>query len=387
MIARDIIQQLDNYAHNFRSVLLVGPRQSGKTTLAKQVFPLKPYVSLENPDERALALTDPRGFLNRFPKGCILDEIQHVPQLLNYMQEILDNISEDGFYILTGSNNLLLQSYVTQSLAGRIGVLELLPLSNHEIKKTHPRRELDEIILNGFYPEVIAKNRNPWIWYASYIRTYIERDVRQIRKIEDIHLFQKFLKLCAGSTGQILSISALCNACGINVRTAQAWLSVLESTFVIRLLPPFYENYRKRIVKSPKLYFYDCGLVCALLNIKTTEELKHSHFRGALAENAIIIECIKNSLNFQTGAEYYYWRENNGVEIDLIQKNGEQIIPIEIKSAQTFAKDFTGNLKKFMSYSGNTQGYLLYDGQQQFKTPEGIQVINWREMHNHGMLG
>jgi len=325
-IHRDITEILRVYAKSFRSVLIVGPRQSGKTTLAKQAFSEKAYVSLENPDEYELANQDPRAFLNRFTKGAILDEVQRAPRLLNYLQEVLDVHDEDGLFILTGSNNILLQEQITQSLAGRIGILDLLPLSYHELPEKFRSVDLMDLIVRGSYPEVIVKSRNPSVWYASYIRTYVERDVRQIKQIEDVLLFQKFLRLCAGRVGQQLNLASISNACGVNVRTAQSWLSILESTYVVRLLQPFYENYNKRIVKSPKLYFYDTGLACALMNIKTSDELRLSHFRGALVENYIFAECLKRSLNFQSGEQFFYWRDNNGVEVDLIIMNGTTLL-------------------------------------------------------------
>ena len=379
VINRDIADLLKSYAAEFRSVLIVGPRQSGKTTLAKICFPNKPYVSLENPDERELAFHDPRAFLNRFPTGAILDEVQRAPLLMNYLQEILDSSSEDGLFILTGSNNILLAEYITQSLAGRVGILDLLPLSYNEIPKDDTEDNLADLILTGFYPEIIAKKRNASVWYNSYIRTYIERDVRQIKQINDVLLFQKFLRLCAGRVGQQLNLSNISNDCGINVRTAQSWISILESTYIVRLLAPFHENFNKRLVKSPKLYFYDTGLACALLSIKKKEELLLSHFRGALVENFIVIDCIKNDLNFQTGNQYYYWRDNNEVEIDLIQYNGNHALPIEIKSAQTYTKDFEKNLLKFMAYSGQNSGMVIYDGMQTFKGTNGIEVKNWKD--------
>jgi predicted AAA+ superfamily ATPase len=379
-IYRDITSLLEVFANSFRSVLIVGPRQSGKTTLAKFTFPDKPYVSLENPDERELAFQDPRAFLNRYPNGAILDEVQRAPLLLNYLQEILDNTEDDGLFVLTGSNNILLQDHITQTLAGRIGVLDLLPLSYNEIHKQVPTSDIMDLIVHGFYPEVIAKKRNPSVWYASYIRTYVERDVRQIKQIEDGLLFQKFLRLCAGRIGQQLNVAALSNACGINVRTTQSWISILESTYIVRLLQPFHENYNKRIVKSPKLYFCDTGLACALLNIKTTNELQLSHFRGALVENFIIMEFLKNSLNFQSGEHFFYWRDNNGVEIDLIKQNAAEMLPIEIKSAQTYTKDFSSNLKKFMSYSNLDKGLVIYDGDQSFEGSDGVNVSNWRNI-------
>jgi predicted AAA+ superfamily ATPase len=378
MIKRDIQNLLKTYATSFRAVLLVGPRQSGKTTLAKTCFPNKDYVSLENLDERFLAQNDPRAFLNRFKNGAILDEIQRAPNLFNYLHEILDNTEEDGLFILTGSNNVLLEGNVNQTLAGRIGILDLLPLSFNEIRHSKDEFKLSELILTGFYPEVVSKNRNPKLWYSSYIRTYIERDVRQIKQIEDLLLFQKFLRLCAGRVGQQLNLSSISNSCGINIKTTQSWLSILESTYVIRLLQPFHENFNKRIVKAPKLYFCDTGLVCSLLNIKTTDEIMLSHFRGALVENFIIMECIKNSLNSGDGKQFFYWRDNNGIEIDLVILDGDQYTPVEIKSAQTYTKDFTKNIKKFISFSEVSNGIVLYDGQQSFNGSDGIDVMNWR---------
>lgn len=378
MFKRELQSLLLEYAASFRAVLLVGPRQSGKTTLAKTTFPNKPYVSLENLDERNLAMDDPRGFLNRFPEGAVLDEVQRAPVLLNYLQEVLDQSSHDGMFILTGSNNILLQENATQSLAGRIGVLDLLPLSFRELQSERPNMTLFDYVVQGGYPEVHAKLRKPALWHASYIRTYIERDVRQIRNIENLALFQKFVRLCAGRCGQQLNLSALSNACGIDQRTAQSWLSVLEHTFVVFLLQPFHENFNKRIVKSPKLYFHDTGMACALLGIRNTEELAFSHFRGALIENFIVSEHRKNTTNAGLQAEQFYWRDNNGVEIDLVVQGGNNYVPVEIKSAQTYSKDFAANLKKWMVYSNTPVGYVVYDGPQEFKGSDGIEVMNWR---------
>ena len=377
-ITREIKTALLDYAQQFRAVMVVGPRQSGKTTLVKITFPEKPYVSLENPDERALANDDPRAFLARFPKGAILDEVQHVPDLLNYLQEILDHSEQDGLYILTGSNNILLQENVSQSLAGRVGVLDLLPLSYREIVQQKSNLTLEELIFNGSYPEIYDRDRSPTIWYPSYIRTYVERDVRQVKNIENTALFTKFLRLCAGRVGQQVNVAALSNECGIDVRTVQSWLSVLESTYVIKLLSPFHRNFNKRITKSPKLYFIDSGLACSLLGIRTTNELLVSHFKGALVENFIIMELLKNGLNKGLQQSLYYWRENNGVEVDVILDSGATFTPIEIKSAQTFSKDFLTNLKKFKSYSDVLKGILLYDGEMEFTTEDGFEVQNWK---------
>lgn len=378
MLNRELTSSLKLYAQEFRSVLLVGPRQSGKTTLVRQCFPDKPYVSLENPDERMLADSDPRAFLGRFPQGAIFDEIQRVPKLFNYLQEILDNSKKDGLFILTGSNNILLQDSVSQTLAGRMGILDLLPLSYRELSAEYRNKTLSELILQGGYPEILSKNRQANLWYSSYVRTYVERDVRQLKNIENAMLFTKFLKLCAGRIGQQLNVSALSNECGIDVKTVNSWLSVLESTYIIKLLQPFYQNFNKRIVKTPKLYFIDTGLACSLLSIRKKEELAHSHFRGALVENYLISECIKNGFNTQTGQAFYYWRDNKGLEIDLIIQNADLVELIEIKAAQTYTEDFTKNLRAIMKLGEIKESYVLYDGLLEFEKSEGIRVWNWR---------
>lgn len=381
MIPREIESLIKEYSQQFRSLLVVGPRQTGKSTLVKKVFPNKPYVSLENPDERLLAENDPRAFLNRFPDGAILDEVQRTPLLFNYLQEIIDNSDEDGLFILTGSNNLLLQSNISQSLAGRIGIIDLLPLTFKEIEKFGKNNlMLNELIVKGSYPEIYDKNRNSTLWYPAYIRTYVERDVRLIKNIENTLLFTKFLKICAGRIGQQINVSALSNECGIDVKTVNSWLSVLESTYVIKLLQPYYKNFNKRVVKAPKLYFYDTGLACSLLNIKNTDELSFSHFRGALVENFVLIELVKKMKNKGVSESIFYWRDNKGVEVDILIDYGNKLLPIEIKSAQTFNNDFLSNLKKFKNYANISHGKVIYDGTLEFETEDGITVKNWRNL-------
>ena len=377
MVQRELLTVLAEYATEFRAVLLIGPRQSGKTTLVQTTFPDKPYISLENPDERLLAETDARAFLNRFPDGAILDEVQRVPSLFSYLQEILDKTHKDGLFILTGSNNILLQESISQTLAGRLGILDLYPLSFREIVGIEKIYTLNELIFRGSYPEIHHKNRKPELWYGSYIRTYVERDVRQIKNIENTSLFIKFLKICAGRIGQQLNITALSNECGIDLKTVQSWLSVLEQTYVIKLLQPFYNNFNKRILKTPKLYFVDTGLACSLLGIRKVEEFELSHFRGALVENYFILECIKNNANQNLEQHFYYWRDNKGVEVDLIVDSGTSFLPVEIKSAETFSNDFTKNLKKIKSYSGEKEAAIVYNGKMEFETSDSIKVVNW----------
>jgi uncharacterized protein len=373
-----MLGSLSNTAAQFRAVMVVGPRQSGKTTLVRTTFADKPYASLENPDERLLAERDPRAFLGRFPHGAILDEVQRAPSILNYLQEILDNTEKDGLFILTGSNNILLQENISQTLAGRVGVLDLLPLSFKELKQAGIDMGLDELILKGGYPEVHGKGRDPKAWYPAYVRTYVERDVRQVKNIENTLLFTRFLRLCAGRVGQMLNASALSNECGIDVKTVNAWLSVLESTYVIKMLTPFHRNFNKRITKSPKLYFVDTGLACSLLGIRSVNELALSHFRGALVENLVVVEAWKNALNAGRHDAFHYWRDNKGVEVDLIVDSGQDFMPIEIKSAKTFSEDFLKNINKFQDYAGGSAGTLLYDGTMEFTTSDNVRVCNWK---------
>ena len=379
MIRREITDLLRVYASEFRAILLVGPRQSGKTTLVKQVFKEKQYVSLENPDERYIAESDPRAFLKRFPNGAILDEIQRAPSLLNYLQEILDTTEEDGLFILTGSNNVLLQESITQSLAGRIGVLDLYPLGFNELPEELHQLNLNHFIFRGSYPEVIVKKRNPTLWYNSYIKTYIERDVKQLKNIENTLLFIKFVKLCAGRIGQQLNSTSLSNECGIDVKTVNAWLSVLEATYIIKLITPYYKNFNKRLVKTPNLYFVDTGLACSLLGIRKEEELVNSHFRGALVENFLIMETFKKSVNSGVGDALYYWRDNKGLEIDLLIENEKgEMLPIEIKSSQTYSNKFSDNISKFCEFADVKKGIVIYDGVVEFVSSDNIQVQSWK---------
>jgi uncharacterized protein len=381
MVKRNAEKWLRLLAKEFRSVAVVGPRQSGKTTLVKAVFPRKPYVSLEDPDERLLADNDPRAFLARFKNGAIIDEAQRVPALFSYLQKILDNTKKDGLFILTGSNNFLLQESISQTLAGRIGYMDLLPFCYNELTQFPRKKEsTNQLIWKGCYPEVHDRDRNPSVWYPAYIRTYVERDVRQLKNITDTILFTRFLQLCAGRIAQQLNTATLASECGIDVRTVQNWLSVLESSFVIFMLRPHHKNFNKRLVKTPKLYFYDTGLACSLLGIKSEREIENSHFRGALFESYVVVECLKNKHNSGSQTTYYYWRDNKGVEIDLLAENGKKLLPIEIKSAQTYRDDFLTNMHKWNDYAGQSGGILLYDGPQSFSRSDKISVANWREI-------
>lgn len=381
MVNREAEKLIRKYARQFRSLALVGPRQSGKTTLAKKVFYRKPYVSLENPDERRFATEDTRGFLNRFKNGAIIDEAQRAPELFNYLQEILDNTKKDGLFILTGSNNFLLQSSISQSLAGRIGYIDLLPLTINEIQQFENKpQSLAEYIFSGSYPELYDKARQPGIWYPSYIRTYVERDIKQLKNIDNTLLFNRFIQLCAGRTAQQLNIAALSIECGIDVKTVNAWLGLLQNSFIIFLLQPHYQNFNKRVVKTPKLYFYDTGLACSLLGIRKSTELTLSPFYGPLAENFFILELLKKKNNTGSKTNFYYWRDNKGVEIDLLLDKGKNTIPVEMKAAQTFNESFLKHLRYWNGLSGNKGGILIYNGDQTYRRTDKIELVGWNKI-------
>lgn len=381
MVRRTAEKLLKVYSRQFRALAVVGPRQSGKTTLVRMAFPGKPYVSLENPDERRQADSDPRGFLNRYKNGAIIDEAQRVPELFSYLQQILDETGKEGLFVLTGSNNFLLQQSITQSLAGRIGYIDLFPLSLSEINSFgNKERSTDELIHTGCYPELYDKKRSPGIWYPAYIRTYVERDVKQLRNIDNTLLFTRFLQLCAGRIGQQLSVSALSNECGIDVKTVNSWLGILQSSFIVFLLPPHYRNFNKRVVKTPKLYFTDTGLACSLLGIREVKELANSHFRGALFENYVITELFKLKYNTGSQTSFYFWRDNKGVEVDLLLDDGKKLFPMEIKSSQTFREEYLKPMLQWNAYSKNKGGLMVYDGEQEFLRNDKIKLMNWRNI-------
>lgn len=388
---RDIQSYINYVAKQFRSLAIIGPRQSGKTTLAKATFPNKPYVSLENLDQKLLAETDPRTFLGRYPLGAIVDEAQRVPELFNYLQEILDNTDEDSLFVLTGSNNFLLQDKISQSLAGRIGYVELLPLTISEIEQFNHAYSnsknydptTSNLCLNGAYPEIYHKKRDHYTWYNSYIKTYIERDVRQLKNIENHQTFQRFLAISAGRIGQEINYQSMSVQIGIDQRTLKEWLSIAKASFILYELPPFHQNYNKRIVKSSKLYFYDLGIAAHLLDLKNESEIELSHFRGALLENLVINEVVKYKENRHQRINLYFWRDSNGTEVDLIIDAGNKQLPIEIKAGKTYKQDFQKNLKKYMNYSKTDKGLIIYDGEMEYTKPEDISLWNFRSIYKN----
>jgi hypothetical protein len=383
MIQRTAKDKLKDLASKFKAVAVTGARQTGKTTLVKQIFKGKPYLSLENPETRNFALEDPRGFLASYPKGAILDEVQRAPELFSYLQEILDNSKVKGLFILSGSNNFLLQQNISQTLAGRVGYINLLPFSIEELKKSKllPDDD-DQLMLKGFYPPIYDQEIPPLDWCPNYIKTYIEKDVRQIKNITDLIVFERFIKLLAGRSGQELNNSALSVESGVDVKTIQSWIGILESSFIIYLLKPHFKNFNKTIVKRPKVYFYDTALVCYLLGIRNVLHLKTHPLRGSIFEGMVVTELIKKRTNAGLPINIYYWRDKTGHEIDVIIDNAGKLLPIEIKSGKTLNSEFFKNIEYWSKLSGAEKSVLLYAGDQNQKRTTGKEVLNWRNLMN-----
>lgn len=384
MIPRQAEKTLLELAKGYPAIAITGPRQSGKTTLARHVFNKLPYVSLENPDLREMSQLDPRGFLEKYKTGAVFDEVQRSPELLSYLQEILDESKKPGRFVLTGSQQFGLFSGITQSLAGRIGILHLLPFSYRELysrKKFKPRAQnLEEVLFFGLYPPVHDRDLDPNIWYGNYVQAYIERDVRQMINIRDLGLFQRFLRLCAGRTGQLLNLSGLAEDCGITHNTAKAWISILEASYIVFLLQPHHANFNKRLIKTPKLYFYDVGLAAWLLSVQQPDQLSVHPFKGALFESYVISEFYKTRYNQGRRSSFYFWRDRSGNEIDLVVELGGKLKPVEIKSGKTVNPHFFNGLKKWMSLAGETgiDPMLVYGGNISLKQNE-IRIVSWMD--------
>ena len=368
MIERDVSRELIEMSKEYPVVTIIGPRQSGKTTLAKMVFPHHNYVSVEDPDMRERAVTDPRSFLSSFSTPVIIDEIQRVPSLLSYIQGIVDGGVEEGSYILTGSHQPKLNEAISQSLAGRTAILTLLPLSEKELKNSGNAIDVWDFILKGGYPKIYDKDLKLSRFFNGYVKTYVERDVRQILQIKDTLVFQQFIKLCAGRAGSLLNSSSVSNDLGVSSQTVKEWLSVLEASFISYRLPPFFTNIRKRVVKTPKLYFHDTGLASFLLGIYSTEVLSRDPLRGMLFENAVINEVKKMVNASGSNSELYFYRDNHGNEVDLCIESGREMSLVEIKSSQTFSMQFTKGLKNMAeTFKGNIAGsYVFYNGAEEF---------------------
>jgi uncharacterized protein len=383
MINRNAQTKLLQLSNSFKAIAVIGPRQAGKTTLVKNTFPTKPYYSLENPDLRNFAIDDPRGFLSTMANGAILDEVQRVPLLFSYLQEILDNSTKKGIFILTGSNNFLLQENISQTLAGRVAYLNLLPFTANELASGKLLPETDEeVLFKGFYPPIYDQNINPTDWMPNYIKTYIERDVRQIKNVTDLLAFEKFMRVLAGRTGQELNLTAISNEVDVNLKTIQSWIGILENSFIIYLLKPYHQNYNKTIVKRPKIYFYDTGLVCSFLRISNASQLENHPLKGSVFETMVVIELVKKFTNKGIIPPLFYWRDKTGHEIDVVVDYEGKLTPIEIKSGKTINNDFFKHLKYWNNLSKNENALIIYSGNQEQERSDGTIVTNWRNINS-----
>ena len=381
MIARKALTTILELAKGYPFIALTGPRQAGKTTLSRMAFPDKPYVSLEDPDTREFAAVDPRRFLGAYPDGAILDEAQRSPDLFSYLQTRADMDGRMGLYILTGSQQFGLLSGITQSLAGRVGMVQLLPFSSGELQEAGRLPEtLDAFLYKGSYPPLYDRRLFPAQWYAGYVTTYLERDMRQLINVRDLAVFQRFIRLCAGRTGQLLNLSSLANDSGITHNTAKAWISILEASYILFLLPPHRRNFNKRLVKTPKLYFYDTGLAAWLLGVQSSDQLAFHPQRGALFETWVVGELLKGRYNRSLPSNLFFWRDNTGNEVDVIVDQGLKLLPIEIKSGQTISADYLSGLRKWLTWAGSEAGKpsLIYGGDERQERREA-EVVPWRE--------
>ena len=378
MIERQLVDILKNRLEKFPILTLVGPRQSGKSTLLRNYFPDYEYINLERPDYRHLVMDDPIGFLSSREKGVIFDEAQQVPELFSYLQVVSDENNRAGQYILSGSQSFLMNERISQSLAGRTSINRLFPFDISEIGL---RETVFETIYTGFYPRIYDFSIEPNEFYPPYIQTYIERDVRTLRSIENLTTFTRFLALCAGRIGQTLNLTSLANDAGVSVNTAKSWLSLLEASFILFQLQPYYKNFNKRLIKSPKIYFYDTGVVCSLLNIRSAEMIQSHYLYGALFENFVIAEIIKlQSHQGYNKRNVYYWRDNHGVEVDCILEGAdEKLHLIEIKGGATMNTDYMKNLKSFPVKGAEVERHIIYTGENSLTTGD-VEITGWNNL-------
>lgn len=380
MVKREIEPLVLKLAQGYPALAITGPRQAGKTTLARAAFSHKPYVSLENPDTRELATQDPRGFLANYPDGAVLDEVQNCPALLSYLQEILDSSKQRGQFVLTGSQQFGLLERITQTLAGRIAMVQLLPFTCHEAYGTQPPN-LDEALFRGAYPPLHDRQLDPTLWYANYMQTYIERDVRKLINVRDLASFQRFVRLCAGRVGQLLNLSQLGSEAGVTHNTAKAWLSILEASYILFQLQPHYRNFNKRLIKTPKLYFYDTGLAVWLLSIREAGQVGTHPQRGALFENWVVSEMLKTRFSRGLPPHLYFWRDRAGNEVDVLLETATQLVPVEIKSGQTVNTDYFKGITHWLGLAKirNPRAWLVYGGRDDHQRHE-TRILSWRNL-------
>jgi uncharacterized protein len=379
MIPRDLSQELLQQLKEYPVVTLLGPRQAGKTTLARELLKSFAYVSLETPDILAFAKDDPRGFLAQYPDETIFDEIQRAPHLISYLQSIVDESGKTGQFVLTGSHQLELRAAITQSLAGRTGILNLLPLSISELEAAKITFDnFEEYVFTGFLPRVYDQNQRPNTAYANYYQTYIERDVRQIIQLKDASLFDKFMRLLAGRTGQIMNYQSIASDVGVDGKTIKEWLSILEASFVVFKLSPYFENFGKRVIKSPKYYFMDTGLLSYLLGIEKPEQVTRDPLVGQLYENMIVLEALKSRFNQGQIPNIYFYRDSHGNEIDLLYADGRELVGIEVKSSSTFTPHFKKTLLWFSEKQHPLQSsYVVYNGEER-QFSDSVKAISFK---------
>lgn len=380
MINRIADVKLREYLRQYPVVTVTGPRQSGKTTLCRSSLPDKPYLNLEDRETREALASEPKRFLGRFPNGAVIDEFQRFPELTSALQVIVDEKRTNGLYVLTGSQSFDSMERVSQSLAGRTAFIRLLPFSMEELAATGIREDLDSALFRGMYPRIYDQKPDPNEYYSFYVSTYVERDIRRLINVRDLGTFEVFLGLCAGRTGQLLNMNAIAAECGVSHNTVKSWVSLLESSFIIRLLRPYHANIKKKLTKSPKLYFLDTGLAAYLLGIRKEEQLRNHPLRGALFETFVYTEMVKYFWNRGPDAPLSFFREHNGLEIDFLVSQGARLDAYEVKSAQNVHPDFFRNLRNFRRFVPERGSMnLVYSGDQEFEK-DGIGIWNWRNI-------